>query len=51
MKQASKTLMQPCSTPDLEEEELGNQPRRVRQSPLEPEPFLHSLPGYRYVHG
>jgi len=28
----------------------GNQPRRVRQSPLEAEPFLQSIPAYRYVH-
>jgi hypothetical protein len=31
--------------------EFGNQPRRTRQSPLEPEPFLQSIPAYRYVHG
>ena len=32
-------------------DELASQPRRVRQSALEAEPFLQSIPAYRYVHG
>jgi hypothetical protein len=32
-------------------EELEKQPRRSRQSALETEPFLESMPAYRYVHG
>jgi len=31
-------------------DELANQPRRTRQSELEAEPFLESMPVYRYVH-
>jgi hypothetical protein len=31
-------------------EELAKQPRRIRESPLEPEPFLQSISAYRYVH-
>jgi hypothetical protein len=30
-------------------EELANKPRRIRAAPLEPEPFLESIPAYRYV--
>jgi hypothetical protein len=32
-------------------EDLADQPRRSRQSPLEPAPFLQSIPAYRYVRG
>jgi hypothetical protein len=32
-------------------EELGDQPRRKRQSSLESEPSLQSIRAYRYVHG
>jgi hypothetical protein len=32
-------------------EELASRPRRVRQTELESEPFLRSIPAYRYVHG
>jgi hypothetical protein len=32
-------------------DELGDQPRRIRQSELEPEPFLQSIPAYRFIHG
>src|SRR5260370_770812 len=32
-------------------DELANQPRRPRQSALEAEPFLQSIPAYRYVNG
>ncbi|MEA2913010.1 MAG: hypothetical protein QOJ15_5091 [Bradyrhizobium sp.] len=31
-------------------DELANQPRRVRQSELEPDAFLESIPAYWYVH-
>jgi hypothetical protein len=31
-------------------DELADQPRRIRQSSLEAEPFLQSIPAYRYVH-
>jgi hypothetical protein len=31
-------------------DELANQPRRTRQSALESEPFLQSIPAYRYKH-
>jgi hypothetical protein len=31
-------------------DELANQPRRIRQSVLEAEPFLQSIPAYRYAH-
>lgn len=30
-------------------EELAKQPRRVREPSLEPEPFLQSIPAYRYL--
>jgi hypothetical protein len=30
--------------------ELAERPRRSRQSELEAEPFLQSIPAYRYVH-
>jgi hypothetical protein len=32
-------------------EELESRPRRVRESTLEAEPFLQSIPAYRYAHG
>jgi len=31
-------------------DELEKQPRRIRQSVLEDEPYLRSIPAYRYVH-
>jgi hypothetical protein len=31
-------------------EDAGDKPRRTRQSEIEPEPFLESIPAYRYVH-
>jgi hypothetical protein len=31
-------------------DELADQPRRSRQSPLEPAPFLQSIPAYGYHH-
>ena len=30
-------------------EELAKQPRRIREPSLEPEPFLQSIPAYRYL--
>jgi hypothetical protein len=32
-------------------DELANQPRRIRQSELESQPFLQSIPAFRSVHG
>jgi hypothetical protein len=32
-------------------EEIESRPRRVREAALEAEPFLQSVPAYRYVHG
>jgi hypothetical protein len=32
-------------------DERADQPRRTRRSELEAEPFLQSIPAYRYVHG
>jgi hypothetical protein len=32
-------------------EENEDKPRRVRESALEPEPFLQTIPAYRYIRG